>query len=68
MDVDAVFDQDPEHAFIIAIARYAPTHAIRLNDPQPERLALPDRFRRQTPHLHDGEYVAIFRDPLDKLV
>jgi len=39
-----------------------------LNDPQPERLAMPDRFRRQAPHQYDGEHVTVLRDPLDQLI
>ena len=68
VNVDAVFDQDAEDAFVVAVARQAPADAVRLDDPQAERLALPDRFRRQAPHQHDGEHVTILRDPLDQLI
>ena len=68
MNVDAVFDQDAEYTFVIAIARQAPADAIRLNDPQSERLAPPDRLRAQAAHLHHGEQITVLRDPLDQLI
>ncbi len=45
VNVDAVFDQDAEYAFVVAIARQAPADAVRLDDPHAQRLAIPDRFR-----------------------
>ena len=68
MNVDPIFDQDTEDAFVIAVARQAATDAVRLDDPQAERFAMPDRFRRQTAHQHDGEDVTVLRDSLDQLV
>src|SRR5580765_6278098 len=29
---------------------------------------MPDRFRRQASHQHDGEYISVLRDPLDQLI
>ena len=67
VNVDAIFDQDAEYAFVLAIARQSPADAVRLDDPQSERFALPDRFGRQASHQHDGKDVTILRDPLDEL-
>ena len=68
MNVDAVFDQDAEDAFVIAVARQTAADAVRLDDPQSQRFAPPDRFCRQAPHQHDGEHVTVLRDPLDQLI
>ena len=68
MNVDAVFDEDAEDAFVIAVTRQPPADAVRLNDPQSERLAMPDRFGRQTSHQHDGKHITILRDSLDELI
>src|SRR5262249_45407436 len=68
VNVDAVLDEDTEDALVLAVARQAPADAVRLDDPQRQRLALPDRFRPQAAHQHDGEHVTVLRDPLDKLL
>jgi hypothetical protein len=55
VNVDPVFNQDAEDAFVIAIARQAPADSVCLDDPQTERFAMPDRFGRQAPHQYDRE-------------
>ena len=68
VNIDLVFDQDAEDAFIIAVAWQAATDAIRLDDPQSERFATPDRLWRQAADQDDGKNVTVLGDPLDQLI
>src|SRR5258708_15724617 len=36
VNIDAVFDQDAEYTFVLAIAEQPPADTVRLNDPQSE--------------------------------
>src|SRR5262249_37437268 len=42
VNVNGVFDQSAKDTFLIAIAQEPPADAIRLDDPQRQRLTLPD--------------------------
>src|SRR5262245_55547336 len=68
MNVDAIFDQDAVDAFIVAVARQTPADAIRLNDPEAQRLATPNRLCGQAADQYDGEDIPIVRNPLDQLI
>jgi hypothetical protein len=67
VNVDAVLDEDAKDAFVRAVARDAPRDAVRLDDPQRQRMSRPHRFRPQAPHLDDGEHITVRHDPLGEL-
>jgi hypothetical protein len=53
---------------VVAVAEDATTDAVRFDNPDFERLSVPDRLERETADKYHGKNVSIFRDTLDELI
>jgi hypothetical protein len=67
VNVDAVFDEDAEQPLVVAVAEDATTDAVRFDNPDFDRLSVPDRLERETADKYHGKNVSIFRDTIDEV-
>ena len=52
----------------VAVTAKSAGDSVGFDDPQPERLAIPNSLLRQTADQHDGEHVPVFGNAIDQLI